>query len=104
MAEKIVYNDNMVAIAGEIESIAQQYQAAGNAFVSDVIAAFGDWEGDSRAAVERLMNGPVNTYVSQTVPDILNAFAQTLRDNKTYMQQTDESTAAEIDKLTAALG
>ena len=104
MADRIVYNDNLANIAGEIEQIASQYQQIGNGFVSDVVAAFGEWEGDSRVAMEKLMNGPVQNYVAQTIPEILNAFAQTLRDNLSYMQQTDNNTSAEIDKLTAALG
>ena len=104
MADRIVYNDNMENVAGQIEELATRYQSIGTSFVSDVIAAFAEWEGDSRVAMERLMNGPVNNYVATTIPEILNAFAQTLRDNKTYMQTTDNNTSAEIDKLTAALG
>ena len=78
------------------DTIKAGYLNAATTFQNDFSGAISAWEGDSKDKMQQFISGPVNEYMSKTIPDMLEAFAQLLEFNAKSMQDADSQIADAI--------
>lgn len=96
MADIVFKYPEMEQAAKDIDNIATQYSAAATKFENDFLGAIANWEGDSQVKMKAFISGPVKEYMDQTVPKLLQALAQLLRENAKQMQSADQQIAENI--------
>ena len=72
------------------------YKNAASTFSTDFTTAIAGWEGTSKDKMSTFISGTVNTYISETIPDLLNALAELLDANADQMESADEQLAENI--------
>jgi len=97
MADKIVFRyEAMNSCVQTIRGILEQYKTAAGTFNSDFNAAISEWEGDSKEKMKAFIDGAVNEYLAETIPNIVDALATILEENAKQMKDADEQIAANI--------
>lgn len=91
MADRITYPfTTMSSVQGQIESLANDtLKSAGTTLVSELDSAMSEWEGDSKAQMQALVDGSLNDMVTTQIPQAVEALAQILESNIQSMQGTD---------------
>ena len=93
----IIYNyPAMRAAASQIRELANRYKSAADVFEGDFTTAVSDWEGFAKEAVLKYITGPVDGYIADSVPKIINALADILEANADQMEAADKQIAASI--------
>ena len=96
MADIVFRYPEMRQAANEITALAAKYKSAATTFESDFIAAISDWEGESKDKMQKFISGPVMEYTRDTIPQLLEALAQSLEANATQMENADHQIAENI--------
>ncbi|MBQ8123780.1 MAG: hypothetical protein IJ170_10830 [Ruminococcus sp.] len=87
----IIYNyPAMRAAASQIRELANRYKSAADVFEGDFTTAVSDWEGFVKEAVLKYITGPVDGYIADPVPKIINALADILEANADQMEAADK--------------
>ena len=96
-AQKIVYNyEQMATAVQQINAIAESYQQLARAFCQEMEQATTGWEGNSRIAMMNFINNSVFNYIGNTVPQLVQSFAQLLDQNAKQMGNADTQVAQSI--------
>ncbi|MEE0954239.1 MAG: WXG100 family type VII secretion target [Eubacterium sp.] len=96
MADCVYKFQEMKNAAASIRSIAENYKNAANTLESDFISATNEWQGASKDAMKNFISGPVMEYTRDTVPQLLNAFADMLDADAEQMSSADTQVAENI--------
>ena len=96
-AQRIRYDsERMMAVAREVQGMTSEYSAAANQFSSQFDSATAEWQGASKDKMVAFVEGPVAKYLTDTVPQLLEALGKLLEENANQMQQADEELANSI--------
>ena len=90
MADIVFKFDEMRTAASQVVDIAARYKQAAATFQKDFLDATAGWEGSSKDKMIGFINGPVNSYMSETVPGILSALSTLLQANADQMENADQ--------------
>ena len=96
MADIVFKYPEMRQAVEDIKAIAARYKSAASTFESDFIAAINGWEGESRDKMQQFISGPVMEYISDSVPQLLEALAELLSANADQMESADHQIAENI--------
>ena len=96
MADIVFKFDEMRTAASQVEDFAARYKQAAATFQKDFFDATAGWEGASKDKITGFINGPVNSYISETVPGILSALSTLLQANADQMENADQQIADNI--------
>lgn len=96
MADIVFNYVEMRKAVEDIKGIATRYKSAADTFNSDFTDAVSEWEGESREAMKRFIDGPVMEYMGETVPQLLEALAELLAANADAMEKADNQIAENI--------
>lgn len=103
MAKQVTFDyTQMNAVENSIRNThVQAYTAAAQAFKTAMDTAIAPWTGESKEKFTALLNGTVYPHLERSVPDMVTAMADVLRDNASAMSQVDASIAQQIAGATA---
>jgi len=101
MADITFKYEGMQQAVEEIQALAGRYGQEAATFESDFISAISSWEGDSHDKMVNFIQSPVHEYIAETIPQLLNSFAELLQENITQMQKADQQIA---ENIPASLG
>lgn len=97
MADIVFRYPEMRSCATQIKNdIVNGYTGAANTFQNSFAAATSAWEGESKDKMTTFITGPVNEYMTKTIPELLNALAELLEFNATSMENADAEIASNI--------
>lgn len=97
MADIVFRYPEMRNCASEIKgTIIDGYKGAASTFQNSFAAATSAWEGESKDKMTTFITGPVNEYMTKTIPELLNALAELLEFNATSMENADAEIASNI--------
>ena len=96
MAAIIFRYPEMESAASQLNNLAGQYRQAAGALMQQMEVAIQPWEGASKDRFNQFVQGSVNEYMSQTVPQIVEALAHMLSTNAQHMQQADAEVASSL--------
>ena len=96
MAAIVFRYPEMETAATQLNNLAGQYRQAANTLVQQIEGAIQPWEGASKDRFQQFVQGPVNEYMGQTVPQIVEALAQMLSTNAKHMRDADAEVAGSI--------
>lgn len=97
MAEKIIFEyNNMNVTADKIATLSGDYATAGKNFITGMNEAIANWEGDSKNTFSAFINGDVNTYITQTIPNVIQGLSEMLASNAKQMENADSEIAKEL--------
>lgn len=96
MADIVFRYVEMRKAAEDIRNMATKYQQASGKFVNGFNDSIAAWEGDSQEKMKQFVNAPVQEYMGETVPQLLNAFADLLDTNADQMEKADSQIAESI--------
>ena len=85
-----------IAINTIKDTIAERYNQAGLALITQIQSATENWDGASKAKFWNLIDGSVRNYTTKIIPQIVESLADMLRANKEQMQQADQTIANSI--------
>jgi WXG100 family type VII secretion target len=96
-AQRIRYDsERMMAVAREVQAMNSEYSAAASQFNNQFESATSEWQGASKDKMLAFVEGPVAQYLTQTVPQLLEALGKLLEENAKQMQEADEEIARNI--------
>lgn len=95
------YNEMNKVVQDIRTSIKVSYQNAGAKLVEDFQNAVASWEGDSKEKLVTLFQTAVNDYLTNSIPNALEALATLLEENAKQMSQADQQIA---DQIPTSLG
>ena len=96
MADIVFRYEAMRGIVNDLRSLATQYQSTAQRFESDFASAVTSWEGDSKEKLLSFIQGSVNDYISNTVPQVVNGLADLLEANVKIMEEADQQISENI--------
>ena len=98
MAEKVTFDyTQMSAVENSIRNThAQAYTAAAQSFKSSMDAAIAGWKGESKDQFTALLVNTVYPHLEKSVPAMVTAMADVLKENIAAMSQVDASIAQQI--------
>lgn len=97
MAQKIIFRyGNMNQTVTKISELSDNYKTAGVELIDALNTAMGSWEGDSKDKFAAFINGDVNTYITQTIPDVVKGLSEMLASNAKQMQNADSNIAKQL--------
>lgn len=89
------YSDIQTSVT-KINTIQQSYLQAGTKLIKDIETATTNWQGASKDKYLKLIQGDVNKYVTTTVPDIVKALSDMLKQNGDSMKEADTQIAQSL--------
>ena len=96
-AQRIRYDsERMMSVAREVQAMTSEYSAAANQFNNQFESATAEWQGASKDKMLVFVEGPVAKYLTDTVPQLLEALGKLLEENARQMQEADEELANSI--------
>ena len=97
MAQKIIFRyENMNQTANKISELSEDYQRAGTELINALNEAMNSWEGESKTKFSTFINGDVNTYITQTIPNVIKGLSEMLESNSKQMQDADSNIAQQL--------
>lgn len=96
MADIVFRYQEMRQAAEEIKSISGRYKTAADTLNGAFTEATTGWEGKSKDKLLNFVTGPVNEYISDTIPQLLSGLAELLIANADQMESADDQIAENI--------
>ena len=98
MANQVTFDyTQMSAVENSIRNThAQAYTSAAQSFKSAMESAIALWKGESKEKFTALLTGTVYPHLENSVPAMVTAMADLLKDNADSMAQVDASIAQQI--------
>jgi len=96
MAGCRIVNAGVEAAVQAIEASSTQFKSAGENFISDLNSAISEMEGETKDALKKFIDGDVNDFVAEGLPDALTGMANLLEQNRTQFVETDFSISESI--------
>lgn len=97
MADIVFRYPEMRSCANNIrQNIISNYTSAANTFQNSFAGATSAWEGESKNKMQAFITGPVNNYMTKTIPEMLEALAALLEFNADSMERADAEIASNI--------
>jgi len=90
------YTQMSTAVTKMREDIKAKYVTAGNKLLEDFSDAVSSWEGDSKEKMMTLFNTAINKYLTESIPNAIEALATLLDENAKAMQNADNQIATQI--------
>lgn len=98
MANKIIFNySEMDQAARDLDARAEDYRQAYAVLKTALNSAIADWTGESKDAIVAFFYGPCTSFMNESVPTLVEGFANLLRSNAVSMQDTDRQIAEKIN-------
>ena len=86
----------------QIRKIAESYKTEAATFLKNMGTATANWNGESKDAMIGFINGSVNNYIGQTVPELVTALADLLEQNAKQMAEADAAVGQSIQSSATA--
>lgn len=100
MATKIIFRyENLSEAVTKIAEISEAYKDAGIELINALNAATESWEGASKDKFDTLINTgtkSVKSYVTETIPTVIQGLSDMLQSNATQMQGADNNIAGQL--------
>ena len=86
----------MESAAVEVDGYVDQYKQAAQTLIESLNSITSKWEGESKDKFISLVNGAVQEYIVDSIPQIVSVIAAEIRQSSENMSQTDASLAENI--------
>ncbi|GAE90692.1 hypothetical protein [Acetivibrio straminisolvens] len=96
MAGCRIVNAGVLDSISEIRRIAGEYEKAGDAFISNLNNALSQMEGETKDALDALINSKVKEFVYEQLPAALSGMADLLEANRQNFEDVDKQLADSI--------